>query len=302
MHVISASRRTDIPAFHSDWFMQRVQKGFASVASPYCNRLFQVSLNPKDVIAIVFWTKNAAPMLPHFDKLSALGYSIAFLYTINNYPTLVEPLVPEIGHTIGILESIARRYGPSAIRWRYDTIVMSDELDYNWHLSNFRNLCGRLAGYTDECIFSFCDYYKKTMRNMERISIPYREPTQEECVELAEMMADVARNYDITLSSCAHDFLVSGKILKGRCIDPRSLSRIVDSQDKLDALRSLRTRPTRKQCGCYASKDIGAYDTCAHGCVYCYANADLERALRNLSVISPDHDCLDPNRSSPTPG
>jgi hypothetical protein len=294
MHVISASRRTDIPAFHSDWFMHRVRKGFVSVSSPYSNQLFQVSLHPTDVIAIVFWTKNAAPMLPHFDKLSTMGYCFTFLYTINNYPTFLEPLVPEQSHTLRVVESVSQRFGPFSLRWRYDTIVLCEGLDRDWHLRNFRNLCGRLSPYTDECIFSFCDYYKKTTRNMDRLENKHRVPEQAECIELSEMMADIASEYGITLSSCAHDFLVSDKIMKGRCIDPRVLASIVDSDEKLDAVRNLRSRPTRKECGCFESKDIGAYDTCGHGCAYCYANTDIERALRNLSLISPENDCLDP--------
>lgn len=298
MHVISASRRTDIPAFHSNWFMQRVRKGFVEVSSPYCNKLFRVSLHPTDVIAIVFWTKNAGPIIRYLDELINMGFCLTFLYTINNYPSFLEPAVPRQSHTLKVVELISKRLGPSAIRWRYDTVVLCKGLDRDWHLRNFRKLCGCLSPYTTECIFSFCDYYTKTIRNMDRLVKKYRIPEQTECVELSEIMADVASEYGITLSSCAHDFLVSDRIVKAHCIDPIFLASVVDSDEKRDAILNLRSKPTRKECGCFESRDIGAYDTCAHGCAYCYANTDPERALKNIWLISTDNDCLDPTRAA----
>lgn len=294
MHVISASRRTDIPAFHADWFMNRARSGTVSVMSPFGNQVYTVSMKPNDVIGIVFWTKNAAPIIPYFDELKNLGHCFTFLYTVNNYPTFLEPLVPERSHTLKVVKLISNRFGRSVIRWRYDTIVLCEGLDRGWHLQNFKELCSLLAPHAGECIFSFCDYYKKTIRNMDLRVSNYSIPEKAECVELSEMMADVANEYGITLSSCAHDFLVSGSIKRGRCIDPVFLARVVDSDERLDAVGKLNAAPTRKECGCVESRDIGAYDTCAHGCAYCYANTNLERALRNISLLAPESNCLDP--------
>ena len=299
MHVISASRRTDLPAFHAEWFMQRVHSGGAAVVSPFGGRVHEVSLLPEDVIAMVFWTKNAGPMVPHLAELTRLGYSFTFLYTINNYPPFLEPRVPPVAHSLETVKDLCRRFSGPAVRWRYDTVVLTDMLDKAWHLENFRNLCDLLAPYTSECIFSFCDYYRKTTRNMDRLVPDYHLPDDAQCREMAEEMGEIARERGIALASCAHDFLVSSRVKKARCIDPGVLLQLVDTEQKRDAVRQLRTAPTRKECGCAASRDIGAYDTCRHGCVYCYANTDPERAARNLAEVSPDRPSLDPRYRAP---
>lgn len=299
MHIVSASRRTDIPAFHAEWFMGRVREGTVKVRHPFGGAIFDVSLRPTDVIAIVFWTKNASPMLAHLDELLEMGYCFTFLYTINNYPLLLEPRVPELSRTLRILEKMSKRLTDTFFRWRYDTIVLTDRLDRQWHLDNFRSLCRHLAPYTRECIFSFCDYYKKTIRNMERHVPDYKMPAEAQCKEMAEEMAEIAGRYGISLASCAHDFLVSDSIGKARCVDPEFLSTAVDTTERKEALKNLKTSPTRKGCGCAASKDIGGYDTCAHGCLYCYANADPELARKNLSLIRVDSPCLDPRWCNP---
>jgi hypothetical protein len=297
MHVVSASRRTDIPAFHSRWFMERIREGNAVVRAPFGGKLFHVSLVPADVIAIVFWTKNAAPLLQCLDELIDRGYCFTFLYTINNYPPFLEPNVPPLTHTMRVVENLAKIRTTSIVRWRYDTIVMSDQLNRAWHLENFRELCQLLAPHSRECIFSFCDYYRKTTRNMDRCVPGYRNPHAEECIKLSTGLAEIAREWGIEMKSCAHDFLVNGEITKARCIDPAHLASIIESNAKLSALQSLKKTPTREDCGCFASKDVGAYDTCGHGCAYCYANANPERALFNLNRIRHDDPCLDPNIS-----
>jgi hypothetical protein len=298
MHIISASRRTDIPAFYSEWFMNRLAAGYARVRSPFGGGEFRVCLAPEDVIAIVFWTKNAAPMLPYLDELVQMGHCFTFLYTINGYPLLLEPGVPDRGHTLEVVKYLSRRFSRSAIRWRYDTIVLTNSLSRQWHIRNFRSLCRSLAPYASECIFSFCDYYRKTLRNMDSIVGDYEVPDQAQCVEMAEEMADIASEHGMSLLSCAHDFLVSEKIGKARCIDPDSLSQVVDSEERLQALKNVKATPTRKDCGCAASRDVGAYETCGHGCVYCYANSDPVRARSNMALIHPASDCLDPRSTS----
>ncbi len=292
MHVISASRRTDIPAFHSRWFMNRIHAGTVRVRSPFGGKVFDVSLRPEDVIAIVFWTKNAHPLLTHLKDLETKGYCFSFLYTINNYPASLEPGVPDCGHTIKVVRSLREQFPSSIVRWRYDTVVLTDDLDRRWHEGNFRVLCELLSPFTSECIFSFCDYYRKTVRNMDRHFLRYRRPDESQCLELARAMAEIASERGITLASCAHDFLVGHGIVKARCIDPDVLVSVVDSESRRTALTKLKRAPTRKECGCVASRDIGAYDTCAHGCVYCYANSDNERARKNMSLLSPDDDSL----------
>ncbi len=292
MHVISASRRTDIPAFHAAWFMNRIRAESVEVLSPFGGGFSRVSLDPRDVIAIVFWTKNAVPLLASLQELAGRGYCFGFLYTINNYPDFLEPSVPRLSHIMRAVESLAKEFSTSVVRWRYDTVVMTEKLDRRWHLRNFEALCRLLAPYVSECIFSFCDYYKKTRRNMARFVPDYVEPAELESKVMAQEMAQVANDWGIDFVSCAHDAYVSGKIGKARCIDPKWLLGIVDSSDRKEAVTHLKSAPTRKECGCAASKDIGAYDTCVHGCAYCYANANVELARRNLELIDPHGSCL----------
>jgi Domain of unknown function (DUF1848) len=297
MHIISASRRTDIPAFHAEWFMKRIRDCSVEVASPFGGKRFEVSLDPSDVIAIVFWTKNPSPLLPYLDELVERGHCFTFLYTVNNYPIWLEPNVPELGHTLEIAKNMTQRYSSSVIRWRYDTIVLTEVLNRKWHIRNFDYLCAKLSAYVRECIFSFCDYYKKTTRNMERMAPNYYRPDDEECKAMAEELAGIARSRGITLSSCAHDFLVSDSISKARCIDPAFLTQVVDSESRKRSLAELKAAPTRRECGCAASRDIGAYDTCLHGCAYCYANTNPELAARNVALINSNSRCLDPKCS-----
>ncbi len=278
MHVISASRRTDIPAFHADWFIKRIRSGMVGVVSPFGRGISEISLMPEDVSAIVFWTKNAAPIVEHLSELQKRGYCFTFLYTINNYPISLEPCVPDFSLTLQALNDLTDRFPGPIMRWRYDTIVLTDVLDREWHLRNFRNLCEKFSKYTNVCIFSFCDYYRKTIRNMETFVPGHVRPDATFCKEMAEEMAQVAAEQGIALASCAHDFLVSPKIAKARCVDPDYLLDVVDSAQKTEAINKLKIAPTRKECGCAASLDIGAYDTCFHGCVYCYANASPIRS------------------------
>lgn len=264
------------------------------VVSPFGGRLFEVSLAPEDVLAIVFWTKDAAPLLPYLEDLRQKGHCFTFLYTVNNYPLIMEPEVPELSHTVRVLEKLVKEFPSGPVRWRYDTIVLSGSLNRRWHMENFRTLSGVMAPFTSECIFSFCDYYRKTVKSMEATVPDYERPEETLCRDMAGEMAEIASDHGISFASCAHDYLVSGKVSKARCIDPVALANVVDTPRRAAALGRLKYSPTRKECGCAESKDIGAYDTCAHGCVYCYANSDPALAAKNLALIRPDSECLHP--------
>jgi hypothetical protein len=298
VHIVSASRRTDIPAFYAEWFMQRIRSGKVGVKSPFGRGLSEVSLIPEDVIAIVFWTKDAGPLLPYLGELRDIGHCFTFLYTINNYPALMEPRVPSLTHTLEVVEKLRSDYSPPVFTWRYDTIVLTDCLNRRWHVDNFRRLCGLLSSHTDTCIFSFCDYYRKTVRNMEGRELHFHIPDESEQQDIVAEMALIAEDAGIALASCAHDYLVSPRVRKARCIDPQGLARLVDTSERRSAVAGLRTAATRKDCACVASKDIGAYDTCLHGCAYCYANVNSETALKNWSALTPEGSSLDAAKRS----
>lgn len=282
-NVISVSRRTDVPAFHAGWFWERLQEGFAEYRNPFNGQIIRVSLLPEDVRAFVFWTRNPAPLMKRLSSLEKRGTLFYFLYTINHYPKLLESSCPSLEQAVRTFRRLADRIGPKRVRWRYDPIILSREMDAEFHVRNFTKIGEKLAGSTEVCIFSFLDVYGKVKRNMTLIPYPFRhqEPSAEEQRELAEELAGIGERFGIRLLTCCEDHLVGGRIGKARCVDPELIDWIAPSD------QALPYRPTRDECGCVASRDIGAYDTCPHGCVYCYANASPDAALRRYRECNP---------------
>ena len=186
--------------------------------------------------------------------------------------------MPDFGLTLQVLNDLTDRFPGPIMRWRYDTIVLTDVLDRKWHLQNFRKLCEKFSKYTNVCIFSFCDYYRKTIRNMETFVPAHVRPDATFCKEMAEEMAKLQPNKAFLLRHALMTFWCHPKLPK-----PGVSIRIIYWRswippEKKEAINKLKIAPTRKECGCAASLDIGAYDTCYHGCVYCYANASPIRS------------------------
>lgn len=279
MHVISASRRTDIPAFYTEWFMNRVRSGFVRWPNAYGGKPYEASLRPQDVSVIVFWSKNYGPLVSHLEELDAAGYGMCFHYTITGLPRIFEPSVPEVEVSAGIAKTLSERYGSRALLWRYDPILISSITDASYHRSRFKQLASMMAGLTERCYISFPTFYGKVVRNAQLLQQTARveclDPTLDEKVELAQQMADIAASNGIRLQSCCGDYLVADDIEKAHCIDEQLLRQLYPNR-----MTQTKPRPTRKECGCFESKDIGAYDTCIHGCVYCYANASKDAAAK----------------------
>ncbi len=293
MHIISASRRTDVPAFYSRWFINRIRAGKVGVKAPFGGKNYEVSLRLDDVIAIVLWTKNLRPLLKYFDELVDAGYRFVVHHTLNGYPSHIEPHVPPLAYGVKTLKMIKKRFRIPIV-WRYDTIVLTSEISPDWHIENFRRISESLSGLVDECVFSFCDYYRKTANNMKSRNLDYIIPDIGHSRELSETLASIADKSSIAMNSCSHDTLLSEKIGKARCVDPVRISAVVNDPLKMLQIAKLRVQPTRKGCGCIASRDIGAYDTCLHGCVYCYANSNYQNAVNKSGMISNDGYSLDP--------
>lgn len=283
MNVISVSRRTDIPAFHARWFFRRLREGFAEYRNPFNGRACRVSLKAEDVRAFVFWTRNPAPLMKDLFILEERGTPFYFLCTINNYSESLESSTPPLEQVVRTFHRLAERIGPERVRWRYDPIILSREMDARFHTRNFTKVAERLAGATEVCIFSFLDVYGKVKRNMAHVPELFRHQEAGEGAQrdLAEEMAGIGERFGIRLLACCEDHLVGGRIGKARCVDPNLIDRIAPSD------KALQPRPTREECGCVASRDIGAYDTCPHGCVYCYANASPDAALQRYRKCDP---------------
>lgn len=291
MNVISASRRTDIPAFYSEWFINRIRKGYVRWMNPFSNVVYDVPLLPKDVLAIVFWSKNYLPLLPYLDELDAGGYRMVFHFTITGLPKVFEPRVPDTADMVKCARILSTRYGAESVLWRYDPILISTATDNEYHFRRFHELCAQLEGVVKRCYFSFVCYYEKVLRNIKALAVETRiecfDLPQSERITLANILADIAANHGIEMYSCCGDYLVGSKIKKAHCIDGELLKQLFP-----DRVTNLVEHPTRKECGCYESKDIGTYGTCPHGCVYCYANSNKRAAIRSYEAHDPGADIL----------
>lgn len=216
---------------------------------------------------------------------------MVFHFTITGLPKPFEPHVPDLPDLLRSARILAERYGPEAVLWRYDPIVISDVTSPEYHLSRFREIAEGLEGVTRRCHFSFAVFYGKAVRNTARLraemGIECREIQIEEQVKIAGELADIAADHGMGMYSCCGDHLVDGRIRKAHCVDGELLRQIFP-----DRVGSISLHPTRKQCGCYQSTDIGAYNTCPHGCVYCYANTDKETARRMQEKHDPLTDLL----------
>lgn len=287
-HLISASRRTDIPAFYTDWFLNRLSEGFCDVLHPYTKQWFPVSLKQADVAGIVFWSKDYALLLPKLDRVEAVTRNLSFHFTITGNTDL-ELRVPDFRAAVRDYRYIAKRYSPEHIIWRFDPLCITDKLSFEKHEERFAAIAELLTGHASSCIISFAHPYRKTTRNIEKYTshrfVPVPPEEQKSC---AERLAMLAQGRNIKLFACCNDHLLSDRIGKARCIDGPRLSLLFGTA--LDA----RPAASRKECGCTRSIDIGAYDTCGHGCVYCYANTDQEKASRAPAAHDPAAASLSP--------
>lgn len=279
--IISASRRTDIPAFYHRWFMNRVSDGFLLTRNPFnANQISRVSLKPQDVDVIVFWTRNPSKLMQKLPVLDRLGYRYYFQYTITGYPRTIEGAVPKPHMAIETFSRLSDLIGKSKVVWRYDPILLSNQVDMSEHKRLFSKIASLLAGKTERVVISFSDFYKKTERNLGAIeNLVYSDITtnKEQLLELAGFMSDVASKNGMMINSCAEYVDVSSAgIEHGKCIDERLISDVFGL-----SLASKKDKGQRDECGCIRSVDIGMYNTCLHECSYCYATFSKKTVISN---------------------
>ena len=288
--IISASYRTDIPAFYGDWFRNQLKKGFCRVANPYGGQAYEVPLRGPTVDGFVFWTKNIGPFRPVLDELKADGAPFVVQYTITGYPTALEQAVTHADRAAGHCQALAGRFGRRSLVWRYDPILVTDLTPADWHRTTFRALAGALAGHCDEVVTSFAQIYRKTERNLAaaagRHGFGWRDPEDGEKRALLTDMAEIAATHGMALTLCTQPHLQVEGTAPSRCIDADRLSDV--------AGRPIRARQkgNRPGCLCAESRDIGAYDTCPHGCVYCYAVRHRDAARRAFRSHDPEAEML----------
>jgi len=276
--IISVSRRTDIPAFYGDWFMSRLKEGFAGVVHPFGGKRYIVSLKPEDVACFVFWSKNFAPFLENLRIIDGLGYKFYFNYTVTGLPRVFESNV-EKEAAIEALKQLSAMYSPKHINWRFDPIIISNISDRDFYIKGFEKLAANFEGLVERCYFSFVVRYGKVIRNFAKLAeqkgVKIIDKQNNFKIELANELADMATRFGIEMFSCCGDYLVGEKVKKAHCIDGSIIEQMFYPQGL-----SYKDKPTRNQCGCTESTDIGTYDTCPHGCVYCYANTNKKKAFQ----------------------
>jgi len=275
--IISASRRTDIPAFYSDWFLNRLQKGFVYVANPMNPRqISRVSLTPDNVECIVFWTKNPKPILPKLKTISSLGYKFYFQFTLTAYDRSIEECVPSKKTIIKTFKELSSQLGKNRVIWRYDPIFISEKISVQYHEKWFTYLAKELSDHTDKCIISFIDMYKKCERNMRHLKV--KPVSDSGKMDLSRSIYTIAKNMGIAVESCAEPLDLKGVgVNHGKCIDDKLISQMINCE-----VLSKKDRHQRNECRCIKSIDIGAYNSCRHYCRYCYANFNKESVEKNI--------------------
>jgi hypothetical protein len=288
--IISASYKTDIPAFYGEWLMNRLDAGYCKVHNPYSGKPFVVSLLKKDVDGFVFWTKNLGPFLPKLALIHDRAFPFVVQYTINNYPRVLEPNVVNSEDAVRHMKTVAESYDVNAVVWRYDTIVFTSETPFDFHVENFRSLAEQLCGVTNETVISFVQKYRKTEKNLnlaaDKLGFTWTDPDSLVKRMLVKELYGIAHQNKMQLNVCSQPELVESGAKMGRCVDAARLAQVLGQsiQAKLKA--------NRIGCGCNASKDIGEYDTCVHGCVYCYAVQNLELARKRHRSHDPHGEFL----------
>lgn len=288
--IVSASYRTDIPAFHGVWFLNRLAAGWAAVRNPYGGRPSRVALDPASVDGFVFWTKNVGPFHDALAVVAARGHPFVVQHSITAAPRALERSAPAPERTMAEIREVARRHGRRAVVWRYDPIVVSELMPAEAHRAAFVRLAAGLAGSVDEVTLSFVQPYRKTARNLDAAAaahgFAWRDPPADEKAALLAGLAAIAVDHGITPTLCAQPELLVDGLAAARCVDARRLSDLAGREI------GARTKGNRPGCVCAESRDIGAYDTCPMGCVYCYAVRDRNRAAERLAAHDPASEAL----------
>ncbi len=315
--IVSASRSTDVPAFYADWFFHRLKVGYSAWTNPFNGTKSYVSY--KNTRFIVFWSKNPKPLLGHLDELKDRNIGCYLQYTLNDYEKEgLEKGVPPLEERIDTFKRLVDKLGKGRVIWRFDPMILTDQIGLDDLLRKVENIGDRLQSYTEKLVFSYADIasYKKVKSNLEKSRINYREWTEPQMEEFARRLSELNRKWHYQLATCGEKIDIGRYgIQHNRCVDddlmirfahhdkalmdflgveiktvenslfgtepvPASAIRLSETQYALKK-RDNRDKGQRQFCGCILSKDIGEYNTCPHLCEYCYANASKEVAVKN---------------------
>ena len=278
--IIQTGMRTDIPAFYSEWFINRIKAGFVLVRNPYNPiQVTRYSLSPDVVDLISFCTKNPSPMLDKMDHLAPYGQY--WFVTITPYGKDIEPNVPDKQKVMEDFKRLSDRVGVDSIGWRYDPILVDSQHSVQWHIGKFEEMAKNLSGYTKTCVISFIDIYKKVEKNFPQA----RAVSHQDKMTIGKAFIEIAGNYGMTIRPCAEGTSLAsyGADCSG-CMTVKTYETALHS----NLVVPKRGKNQRNgECACLLGTDIGAYDTCGHLCRYCYANTDPDLVKENMRKHDP---------------
>lgn len=268
MKIVSVSRRTDIPAAYSSWFLSRLKEGFTEYSHPYTKKKIRVLLTPEEVAGFVFWSKNYASFFTVIPQITN-EYRFYFHFTITGYGSILEPNVPSLEQSIQTFIQLSEMTSPKQVILRYDPIFFSPELSVSTHVKRFTRIVSALENKSSTCIISILHIYKKIQRVMTEHSITTGSLQQQ--IDVASQLKEIGSRYGFNVYSCCCPWLGSAGLMNAECISDSYFRTIY-----ADFPAVFKKKPTRKGCGCVECQDIGTYNTCPHGCLYCYANTPKE--------------------------
>ena len=278
--IINTGMRTDIPAFYSRWLRNRVSEGYVLVRNPYnLQQVTKYLLTPDVVDIMAFCSKDPAPLVPYLSEFDA--FHPFWFVTITPYGPEIEPNVPPKDSVLETFKKISDHVGPNSISWRYDPIFISERYDPQAHIEAFTEMAETLRGYTRQVVISFIDLYEKTKRNFPDA----RRVGQEERIAIGSAFAKAGQSNGMTVRACAEgtDLAAYGVDVSG-CMTQQILE---DSCGELLEVPKYEAA-ARPECTCLLGHDIGAYNTCAHDCIYCYANYDKKLVRQNMRLHDPE--------------
>lgn len=271
--ILNTGSRTDIPAYFSNWFYNRIKEGYVLVRNPYYpTQVTRYELNPRVIDVLVFCTKNPQPMLDRLEELA--DFSSFWFVTITPYEKEIEPYVPDKKDVIESFCRLSEQVGMERVSWRYDPIFITEKYSIDYHIKSFAKMAEKLKGYTRQCVVSFIDLYEKTKRNFPAA----KAVTAMEQEQLIDAFSSIAKKNQIQIHLCCENPALAREYVDADgCMTKEVLEMAIHGKLNVPKMKS-----AREECSCLLGADIGMYNTCGHGCLYCYANYDRKSVVENM--------------------
>lgn len=276
--ILNTGLRTDIPGFFSEWFYNRIDEGFVYVRNPYAkNQIYSYRLDPELIDCIIFCTKNPKPMLENLEKIDK--FNQYWHITINPYEKEIEPNVPPMNDVLESFKYLSKKLGKENVTLRYDPIFINEKYTLEKHIESFEYIANSLSDYTTEAIISFIDLYEKTKRNFPKA----KEVNKDERLKIGKEFAQIGKKNNIIIKTCVEGTeLDKFGIDSSGCMTKEVIERAINKN-----LNIPKQKARNGECYCLLNNDIGEYNTCNHGCLYCYANSNKKLVKRNIRLHNP---------------